>query len=57
MFAVALTIVVFISTAMLLYQFWTGSLAEDDATASATPGTLDPAQAHPAPAFRADTAA
>lgn len=30
-FAIAMTLVVLISTAFLLYQFWTGVLAPDDA--------------------------
>ena len=29
-FAISMSTVVFISTAMLLYQFWSGSLASDD---------------------------
>jgi hypothetical protein len=32
-FAITMTLVVFISTAVLGYQFWSGSLAGDDADA------------------------
>jgi len=34
MFAVALTLVVLVSTAVLLYQYWSGSLLVDDGAAA-----------------------
>ena len=49
MFAVALSLVLLISTAVLLYQFWTGALVEPEAGAT-TPlprPRSDVAAAHP----------
>jgi hypothetical protein len=39
MFAVAMSLVLVISTALLLYQFWTGALAERE-TSDASAATL-----------------
>jgi len=47
MFAVALTLVVIVSTAVLLYQYWSGSLLVDDGApgeSAATSPDLIPAQ-------------
>lgn len=60
MFAIALSLVLLISTAILLYQFWAGTLLGDDAGEAATlDGIADDARATLAPpaTFRADTAA
>lgn len=42
MFAVAITLVVLISAAVLLYQYWAGSLMADDADAGETAAGLTP---------------
>lgn len=61
MFAIAMSLVLLISTGLLLYQFWTGALLGDDATAG-DPASLralsdEPARPAPSPGFRTDTAA
>jgi hypothetical protein len=49
MFVVALTLVVLVSTSVLLYQYWAGSLLVDDAQAApdmqVTPDVLVPSNA------------
>jgi hypothetical protein len=50
MFAISLTLVIFFCTAVLLYQYWRGMLAQRDA--DGTPAQLRPerpADATPAP--------
>jgi hypothetical protein len=37
MFAISLTLAIFFCTAVLLYQYWRGTLAPHDAEASTTP--------------------
>lgn len=55
MFAVAMTLVVLISSVVLMYQFWAGSLTEERG-ADVTP--LDRAdELRASPAMRIDTAA
>ena len=44
MFALAITLVVFVSTALLIYQYWSGSLmpaADDAADTAARPETIE----------------
>jgi hypothetical protein len=55
-FAIAMTLVVLLSSLVLLYQFWAGTLAEreDDAATPARLGALEPPQSHP---YRIDNAA
>jgi hypothetical protein len=55
-FAIAMTLVVLLSSLVLLYQFWAGTLAEreDDAATPALLGALEPPQSHP---YRIDNAA
>lgn len=36
-FAIAMSLVMLISTALLLYQFWTGSLADHDTETASEP--------------------
>jgi hypothetical protein len=61
MFAIAMSLVLLTSTALLLYQFWTGALVGEDAAAGdvASPRPLpdEPARPAPSPGFRTDTAA
>lgn len=61
MFAIAMSFVLLTSTALLLYQFWTGALLGDDAAAG-DPASLralpdEPAPPVPSAGLRADTAA
>jgi len=60
MFAIAMSLVLLISAALLLYQFWTGALLGDDAAADDPPLRAlpdEPARPAPSPGFRTDTAA
>jgi len=60
MFAIALSLVLLISAAILLYQFWAGSLLGDDAGEQGRMHTMadEPRPAPEAPTtFRANTAA
>lgn len=60
-FAFALTAVVLFSSILLLYQYWTGSLAgeapESDAPRDVTPRTLDEFPRRPQPMHPVDHAA
>jgi hypothetical protein len=46
MFAVALTLVVLISAAVLLHQYWTGALLSDDGGTEAASDPLPPTTLH-----------
>ena len=63
-FAIALSLVLIVSTATLLYQYWTAALAADDGESAtgrfpsrpARPSRID-ARQRPASGYRTDTAA
>jgi hypothetical protein len=46
MFAVALTLVVLISAAVLLHQYWTGALLSDDSAVDPATDALTPTTLH-----------
>ena len=50
MFAISLVLVVLISAAILLYQYWSGSLAEREHDITLTELRPQPRDDHPAPA-------
>lgn len=57
-FAIAMTLVILVSTSVLLYQFWAGSmLHEQTADAAEEPRTFAPPERAGASPLRADHAA
>lgn len=57
-FAIAMTLVILISTGVLLYQFWSGSLLSDQVDAPADePRPFAPPERASAPSVRANHAA
>ncbi len=57
-FAIAMTLVILISSAVLLYQFYAGSLLHEQTDAPVDePRTFAPPERAPAPHLRADHAA
>jgi len=58
MFAVAMTLVILVSTAVLLYQYWSGSLLAEEAPSPAQGGEASATEAIvPSATMRVDHAA